>query len=33
MVVSVPRYDPFPEGTWAILIEAEIKRQDFVKKL
>lgn len=34
MVVSVPRYDPLPEGTLrAILEEAEIKREDFVKEL
>ena len=34
MIVSVPRYDPIPEGTLkAILEEAEIKRDDFAKEL
>ena len=34
MVVSIPRRDPLPEGTLrAILIEAEIKKEDFIKKL
>ena len=34
MAVSVPRYDPLPEGTLrAILEEAEIKREDFAKEL
>jgi predicted RNA binding protein YcfA (HicA-like mRNA interferase family) len=34
MIVSVPRYDPLPEGTLrAILLEAEIKKEDFIKKL
>ena len=34
MVVSVPRYDPLPEGTLrAILEEAEIKREDFTTEL
>lgn len=34
MVVSVPRYDPLPEGTLrAILIEAEIRKEDFLKEL
>ena len=34
MVVSVPRRDPLPEGTLrAILIEAEIEKEDFIEKL
>lgn len=34
LVVSVPRNDPLPEGTLrAILIEAEIKKEDFLKEL
>ncbi|NWG36301.1 type II toxin-antitoxin system HicA family toxin [Nitrososphaera sp.] len=34
MAVSVPRRDPLPEGTLrAILLEAEIKKEDFVRKL
>ncbi|MFN3653744.1 MAG: type II toxin-antitoxin system HicA family toxin [Candidatus Nitrosotenuis sp.] len=34
MVISVPRHDPLPEGTLkAILIEAEIKKEDFIQKL
>lgn len=34
LIVSVPRYDPIPEGTLkAILEEAEIDKNDFVTKL
>lgn len=34
MIVSVPRHDPLPEGTLrAILIEAEIEKEDFLKEL
>lgn len=34
MAVSVPRRDPLPEGTLkAILIEAEIKKEDFIQQL
>lgn len=34
LIVSVPRYDPLPEGTLrAILEEAEIDRNDFADKL
>ncbi|MER3408039.1 MAG: hypothetical protein C4292_04625 [Nitrososphaera sp.] len=33
MMVSVPRYDPLPEGTLrAILHEAEVDRGEFLKK-
>lgn len=34
LVVSVPRYEPIPEGTLrAVLEEAEISKDEFVKKL
>lgn len=34
MAVSVPKRDPLPEGTLkAILIEAEIKKEDFIEQL